>query len=687
MKPKVLVLVVCVLLGMTFGQPRSQAAQAPHLVHLFNLGEPVLHDVARPNSQTKIVARPLATGTQIVMSNGEVGFLIQLPFNYRGAFETTWSPSGEYLALRYPHTTAEAWQTIEVWYISEDGRQGERILQIEKQQAWHWGFKWHPNGHWIAIGGDIYDIPSGRLVYSHLCALMTYDYSERKYVYGERLEAASTLLYWSPDGSQFAALLYSLWASASTFYGIFDTASDQLIVELVDSRTDPGIPAFVWSKDGKRLTDGVRTWDAQTGELLNWFGSQDIFYLNSTPLGEINAVWNIDNQHVISLYSQETFPTIPRSYLYYWDAVTGEMAYRRTFSQRLTNLVWQDGNLNATSENNYSLTINPDNGDVISATVLGSIITATAIVWSPNSQQIALAGNGPADYPLELWDISNGKPTNPVWSVNNDWYGYEENAVRHRPGPAKLIWDAESNVILTVSQHFWIGRNFSVIERWNPTNGLSLGRLYWQTSDGYDLTPMAEPSPNLRYLAEYYPLLDAANQVNILDIATQDVLMTLQVEDGEMGTVAWSPNSSMLATLDPFGHDSVYIWNISQNPPQKITTGDAGGYYLEWSPDGGKLLVAHFGAIRVLDSITGNKIADSEIAEKNNPIYAVWHPDSKIVAFASTYTLYLWDVENNRILTEIRLEDKPHALAWSPDGSRLGIVHENGMASIWEVRF
>ncbi|MCQ3928864.1 MAG: hypothetical protein DPW16_00265 [Chloroflexi bacterium] len=589
--------------------------------------------------------------------------------------------------MRYPHTTDEAWQTIEVWSISKDGRQGERILQIEKQQAWHWGFKWHPNGHWIGIEGKVFDMPSGNLVFTHLFAHMTYDTSDKKYVYGKRLEVAYTSLYWSPDGSQFAALLYSLRSSASTFYGIFDTASDQLIVELVDSRTDPGTPVFVWSKDGKRLTDGVRTWDTQTGELLNWFESQDIFYLNSTPLGEINAVWSIDNQHVISLYSQETFPTIPRSYLYYWDAVTGEMAYRRTFSQRLTKLVWQDGNLNATSERNYSLTINPENGDVISATAVENIITPTAIIWSPNSQQIVLAGNGPANYPLELWDISNGKPTNPVWSVNNDWYEYEENAIHYRPGPAKLIWDAESNTILTVSQHFWIGRNFSVIERWNPTNGLSLGRLYWQTSEGYDLTPMAEPSPNLRYLAEYSPLLDTANQVNILDISTQDVLMTLHVEDGEMGMVAWSPDSSMLATLDPFGHDPVYIWNISQNPSQKITTSDTGGYYLEWSPSGEKLLVAHFGAIRVLDSITGNKIADSAIAEKNNPIYAVWHPDSKIVAFASTHTLYLWDVENNRILSETRLEDRLVALAWSPDGSRLGIVHENGMVSIWEVRF
>lgn len=687
MKPKVSVLVVCVLLGMAFGQPRSQAAQAPHLVHLFNLGEPVLHDVSRPNSQTKTVARPLATGTQIVIPNGEVGFLIQLPFNYRGALEATWSLTGEYLALRYPRSADEAWQTIEVWSISEDGHQGERILQTEKQQAWHWGFKWHPNGHWIAIGGDIYDIPSGRLVYSHLCALMTYDYSERKYVYGERLEAASTLLYWSPDGSQFAALLYSLWASASTFYGIFDTASDQLIVELVDSRTDPGIPAFVWSKDGKRLTDGVRTWDTQTGELLKWFEAGDIFYLNSTPIGDLSAVWRDDDQKVISLYARTLDPYDPTSYLYCWDVLTGEIIYRRTFSQYLTDLVWQDGNLNATSERNYRLTINPENGDVISATVLGNIITPTAIIWSPNGQQIALVGGGPATYPLQLWDISSGNPKYPVWTIHNDWYAFEENALHYQPGPAKLIWDAESNVIWTVSQHFWIGRNFSVIERWNPTNGLSLGRLYWQTSDGYDLTPMAEPSPNLRYLAEYYPLLDTANQVNILDISTQDVLMTLQVEDGEMGVVAWSPDSLMLATLDPFGHDPVYIWNISQNPPQKITTSDAGGYYLEWSPDGKKLLVAHFGAIRVLDSLTGNKIADSEIAEKNNPIYAVWHPDSKIVALASTYTLYLWDVENNMILSEARLGDRPVALAWSPEGSRLGIVHENGMVSVWEVRF
>lgn len=223
-------------------------------------------------------------------------------------------------------------------------------------------------------------------------------------------------------------------------------------------------------------------------------------------------------------------------------------------------------------------------------------------------------------------------------------------------------------------------------------------------------------------------------KVEIINRLDGEVMLTLQAGLDTITGLAWSPDSSQLATTDFWG--IVRNWNVSdgqllaQYPifPKPLTeiSWNADGQYwaiggfdniiyiidsvngetihtinlgtplipgladgirvLDWSPDGMKLASTGVdGVIRIFDASTFEELQD--IQTNSTRLFADWSPDStQIASTGDQNDIEIWDVETGqKTFTILGHTDLVNAVTWSPDGLYIASTSPDTTVRIWNA--
>jgi len=165
------------------------------------------------------------------------------------------------------------------------------------------------------------------------------------------------------------------------------------------------------------------------------------------------------------------------------------------------------------------------------------------------------------------------------------------------------------------------------------------------------------------------------------------------LHENQLHALAWSPNGQRLASA--CADQSIHIWepNTATSQPLLTYRGHAGSLTLglpcvvAWSPSG--LLLASAGTDRTAQIWRAHDGALLCICRGHtNDINALcWSPDGTQIATASDdCSVRLWDARNGQLIAMFQHHRKQvYALTWSPDGTRLASAGEGNSIYTWQA--
>jgi len=176
------------------------------------------------------------------------------------------------------------------------------------------------------------------------------------------------------------------------------------------------------------------------------------------------------------------------------------------------------------------------------------------------------------------------------------------------------------------------------------------------------------------------------DHITIVDTATNNDLEILSGHTNKVEISAFSPDSSMLASIDE--DDIIKIWDIKTSTCiESIHSSEL--CELVFSPNNKMLAIDNFKKILIWD-IENKK----RLFEINNDDYSwsmSFSPDSKLLALSSDSSIAIWDIETQACRQIIKYNDFSKTACFSPDGTQLisassdktiNIYSKNNLSSI-----
>jgi len=230
-------------------------------------------------------------------------------------------------------------------------------------------------------------------------------------------------------------------------------------------------------------------------------------------------------------------------------------------------------------------------------------IPAYTLAWSPDGTKLASGG---MDDLVKIWDATSGRLSQTLVGQTEsigdlDWNpdGVQLASVSNS---AAFIWN------ITTGEHIQVGTGDAFSVAWSPDGStLAVGRLNeirLYTSTGYTFDDARVISNIAGYVADmswnrdgtklaigmFYTAESSA--VQILDVSTGQVLVSLEDPTDLVYAVQWSPDNTLImgASLD----QTVRLWNVvTEEAIEVIQTGNA-VFSADFTPFGGRLA---FGAV------------------------------------------------------------------------------------------
>jgi WD40 repeat protein len=170
--------------------------------------------------------------------------------------------------------------------------------------------------------------------------------------------------------------------------------------------------------------------------------------------------------------------------------------------------------------------------------------------------------------------------------------------------------------------------------------------------------------------------------VHVWDVATGTRIQTMAGHEGEVRSVAWSPDGTRLASGSR-DHDA-RIWDVETGALLHAMTGQEGQVTsVAFSPDGKWLAAANLGwLVRLFDVATGQQVRTLK-GHEQSVLSVAFHPSGRWLASgASDNTTRIWDLETGAQVARIPTQTSVSSVAFSPDGEWLALSDLDGIVRV-----
>ena len=460
-----------------------------------------------------------------------------------------------------------------------------------------------------------------------------------------------TALAWSPDGSRIAT-------GSDDGVRVWDAVTGEDLFSLEYSRLARSV---AWSPDGSRIAtgsdEGVRVWDAVTGE--------DLFSLECGR-GVGSVAWSPDGRRIVT-GSDEGVRV--------WDAVTGESLFSLKRSRLARSVAWSpDGSRIATASAGGVRVWDAVTGESLFSLKRSRLVDS--VVWSPDGSRIATASAGG----VRVWDAVTGKELlslerghrvkSVVWSPDGSriatasaggvrvWdavTGAELLSLGYRRLVRSVVWSPDGSRIATASDD-----GVRVLDAVTGAELLSLGyrRLVRSVVWSPDGSRIATASDD---------------GVRVLDAVTGESLFSLEYSR-LVRSVVWSPDGSRIATASD---DGVWVLDAVTGESLFSLKRSLLARSVAWSPDGSRIATASVGGVWVWDAVTGAELLSLGYSLLVDSV--VWSPDGSRIAAGSAGGVRVLDAVTGESLFSLKRSRLVRSVVWSPDGSRIATASDDGV--------
>ena len=482
----------------------------------------------------------------------------------------------------------------------------------------------------------------------------------------------------SPDGQCLAvASGIGVW--------LYEVATSRLLALLSSERV---VHSVVFSPDGRMLVSGldnggVELWEVETGTKVAMFeGHSDrvtsvVFSPDGTRLasgskGQVIKLWNVAKREVVG-----TWKVAEVNSSFYSNSVV--------FSPDGTTLVsgFQDGTVRLWDVATQT-TI---------ATLEGHIGGVVSVSFSPDGTMLA---SGSKDQ-VRLWDVAT-RHTIATFGGHRSWIS----SVSFSPMGTILasgsrdhtvkLWDvATRRTIATLEQESWRPTTFNSMS-FSP-DGTMLA-----SGSGGEVRLWDVETRNIAILSGHMPLHSMAfsptgtilasgsrGEVRLWDVVTQMTIATLEGYTGNVNSVSFSPDGTMLAIVGSWFE--IGLWDVATRRTIATLEGHVPYevYFVSFSPDGTMLASGSWQEVRLWDVATQTTIATLE-GHIGSVESISFSPDGTILAIGSGGRVGLWDVATRRTIATLEghVPYEVYFVSFSPDGTMLasGSWQEVGL---WDV--
>lgn len=280
--------------------------------------------------------------------------------------------------------------------------------------------------------------------------------------------------------------------------------------------------------------------------------------------------------------------------------------------------------------------------------------TVNSVAWSPRGARIASAS---VDQTVQVWDATNG--------ANAFTYRGHKAPVRD------VAWEPRSGARLASASHD------KTVQVWDAANGSRVTTFHGRTN----VIPSASWSPDASRIAS----VDYAS-IHVWASTTALALALYKGNEGRINTVAWSPDGVSIAVGN--AANQVQLWDVASGKDQFIYHEHGDEIKdVAWSPDSALVASASLDhTVRVWQAATGHTVfVYTGHADQVNGVS--WSPDGiYLVSASNDRTAQVWEAgTGKKMFTYTGHSHAVNSVSWSPDGALIASGSADRTVQVWKA--